>query len=267
MNSVVSVDGVDVHVEGEGAESIVMVHGWPDTYRLWDAQVAFLQERYRCIRFTLPGFDVGKPRRAFSIDEVAEFIRRVIEQLAPGRKAILLLHDWGCGFGYQFYARYPQLVSRIVGVDIGDTRGLQARAAAAPGIPDPRVPVVARARVAHRRAPGRSHGAAMKRWMRSPSDERFIGSHMTYPYYRTWFGGRDNYGPQWRRFTPACPMLFVYARRKPVMFHTEAWLDELRKRGDNSVVEFDTGHWIMLQQPERFNQVVAGWLLREGRAT
>jgi cis-3-alkyl-4-acyloxetan-2-one decarboxylase len=89
---------------------------------------------------------------------------------------------------------------------------------------------------------------------------------MCYPYYYTWFGGERTYRRQFRRFEPACPMLFVYAKRKPVMFHTAGWLDELRKRGENSVVEFDTGHWIMLQQPECFNQVVAGWLLREGKA-
>ena len=100
----------------------------------------------------------------------------------------------------------------------------------------------------------------MARWWRIPSDHRFIGSCMAYPYYRTYFGGRHNYVAQLRRFTPACPMLFVYGRRKPVMFHTAAWLDELRKRKENRVVEFDTGHWIMLQQPERFNQVVGSWL-------
>ena len=55
-------------------------------------------------------------------------------------------------------------------------------------------------------------------------------------------------------------MLFVYAKRKPVMFHTEAWLEQLRAREENGVVAFDTGHWIMLQQPERFNQTVGSWL-------
>ena len=30
------IDGADVFVEGEGPQSIVMAHGWPDTHRLWD---------------------------------------------------------------------------------------------------------------------------------------------------------------------------------------------------------------------------------------
>ena len=115
-------DGIEIHVEGDGAETVVMVHGWPDTYRLWDAQVAFLKSRYRCVRFTLPGFDVTKQRRGFSIDQIAEFLRQVVERVSPGRKVTLLLHDWGCAFGYQFYARFPELVARIVGVDIGGRR-------------------------------------------------------------------------------------------------------------------------------------------------
>lgn len=254
------IDGVEVHVEGEGAETIVMVHGWPDTYRLWEAQVAFLKSRYRCVRFTLPGFDIAGPRRAYSLEEICEFIRRVVERVSPGRKVTLLLHDWGCLFGYQFYMRHPELVSRLVGVDVGDTKGLQY------GIPRrQRYMILAYQwwlalawRIGGR--PGDRMALRMKRWLRSPSDERFIGSCMTYPYYLTWFGGEQGYPRQLRRFKPACPLLFLYGRRKPVMFHTQAWLDELRKGEKNRVIEFDTGHWVMLQQPERFNREVDGWL-------
>src|SRR3954463_2825189 len=94
-----------------------MVHGWPDTYRLWDAQVAALSDRYRCVRITLPGFDASQRKRAYTLDEVVEAIRVAVKD----RRVTLVLHDWGCLYGYQFAMRYPQLVERIVGVDIGDT--------------------------------------------------------------------------------------------------------------------------------------------------
>lgn len=32
----------------------------------------------------------------------------------------LVLHDWGCFFGCELAARFPQRISRIVGMDIGD---------------------------------------------------------------------------------------------------------------------------------------------------
>ena len=39
MAATLQVSDVEVYIEGAG-DTIVMVHGWPDTYRLWDAQVA-----------------------------------------------------------------------------------------------------------------------------------------------------------------------------------------------------------------------------------
>jgi len=125
MSDLVTVADVDVHVEGDGAETIFMVHGWPDTYRLWDAQVQALKSHYRCVRFTLPGFDAAKARRAYSLDEMIGFLKTLIEQICPGQKVILMLHDWGCFFGYQFYMRNPQMVSKIIGVDVGDPASMQ----------------------------------------------------------------------------------------------------------------------------------------------
>lgn len=75
------IDGIEVLIEGSGrpgAQTIVMIHGWPDTLRLWDAQVAALQGQYRCVRFTLPGFDKQLPIRARSLDELVSFIETVV---------------------------------------------------------------------------------------------------------------------------------------------------------------------------------------------
>ena len=80
MQQVIVVDDIDVYIEGgvEGSETIVMIHGWPDTYRLWDAQVEELKSRYRCVRFTLPGFDLGKPRRAYSLDATMRILLHIV---------------------------------------------------------------------------------------------------------------------------------------------------------------------------------------------
>ena len=39
-DSTLQVQGIDLHISGEGPQTIVMIHGWPDTWRLWDATVA-----------------------------------------------------------------------------------------------------------------------------------------------------------------------------------------------------------------------------------
>ena len=260
MSGLVSVAGIDVHVEGEGAETIVMVHGFPDTYRMWDAQVRGLKDRYRCVRFTLPGFDASKPRRAYSFDELIGFLRALIERVSPGRKVVLMLHDWGCFFGYQFYMRHPETVSKIVGVDIGDpasTRRIWTRRE--------KLLVLA---YQNWLALAWLIGGRIGDWMvrslarraRCPADPRDMSSRMGYPYFMLWYGGEQSYRRFVRRFIPACPILFVYGRRKAIRFHSKAWADELQKQKGNQVVEFETGHWVTCEQPERFNQVVLDWL-------
>ncbi|HEU4924099.1 MAG TPA: alpha/beta fold hydrolase, partial [Burkholderiales bacterium] len=99
------VAGVEVIAEGGGPKAIVMIHGWPDTHRLWDAQVEALKARYRCVRFTLPGFEPGATKRAYPFDDLLDIIRRVVKNACPRERVTLLLHDWGCFFGYQFAMR------------------------------------------------------------------------------------------------------------------------------------------------------------------
>ena len=260
MSNLISVAGVDIHIEGDAGATIIMIHGWPDTYRLWDAQVQVLKSRYRCVRFTLPGFDAAKARRAYALDELTGFLKQIIEQLCPGEKVILMLHDWGCVFGYEFYMRNPQLVSKIIGVDIGDPSSsrksqtmrvammvlaYQVWLALAWGIGG---------RIGDRMT------RAMARLARCPSDAAYMSSCMGYPYFMLWFGGRRSYRHHIRRFVPACPILFIYGRRKRFMFHSTAWADALLTRKANQVTAFDTGHWVMSEQPDRFIQVVSRWL-------
>ena len=255
--SIVSIAGIEVHVDGDpAAETIVMVHGWPDTYRLWDKQVEYLKVRYRCIRFTLPGFDESQMRRIYTLDEVTGLLRQIVEQLSPGRKVTLMAHDWGCVFGYEFYLRNPGLVSRIVGVDIGSQKGLRRELT-------PRAKFYILAYQVWLAIAWRIGGPLgdwmtrkMARWVRSKSDPRFIASRMNYAYYLTWFGGEQSLRRQAQLFTPACPMLFIYGKRKFFMFHSQAWLAALGQQRGSKAVGFDTGHWVMLQQPEGFNQVV-----------
>lgn len=252
---------VDVIVEGVGAKAIVMVHGWPDSYRLWDSQVEALKERYRCVRFTLPGFDRSSPARAYSLAELLETLRRVVDQACPGERVILLLHDWGCFFGYQFAMRHPGLVERIVGVDIGDAGSRQNRAEL--GFRGLCIVLAYQLWLALAWRIGGRIGDRMARWMaramRCPTDPRTIGAHMGYPYALRWLGAAGGL-PGLKVFKPTCPMLFLYGERKPVMFHSRAWAERLAAQPGCRVMAFPTGHWIMIQRPNDFNDTLLAWL-------
>ena len=238
-------------VEGSGPETIVMIHGWPDTHRLWDGQAAALKDRYRCVRFTLPGFDAG-PRRAYPFEELMETLLRVVEETRSGGRVTLLLHDWGCFFGYQFAVRHPELVERIVGVDIGDAGS--------------------REHLAEIGAKGKLMLLAyqlwlslawligsnwMARWMARligcRNDPQTIHAQMGYVYAMRWFGVAGGFRGI-KVFKPHCPMLYLYGERKPFMFHSRAWAARMKAIG------FPTGHWVMRQAPQEFNRTLDAWL-------
>ncbi len=261
MQQNIVIDGIDVIIEGEGERTVVMLHGWPDTYRVWDAQVAALQAHYRCVRFTLPGFDARKPRRAYGLDEMVATIANIVNAVSPDDKVILLVHDWGAAFGYQFCARYPHRVERLVGVDIGDTGSPQFFQSltwkAKLGIAGYQLILALAWKLGGRLGTRMTRG--MARLLRAPSEPQTITSDMNFPYYITWTGAYGSYR-QMQVLEPQCPMLFIYGRKKPFMFHSPQWAQRLNERPGSQALAFDADHWPMVRQSQAFNAAVLQWL-------
>ena len=256
-----SVDGVDVLVEGRGAHTLLMLHGWPDTLHLWDGTVQALQDRFRCCRLTLPGYAPGAARCRPTLAQMVDLLLHVVDRVCPGGPVTLVVHDWGCLFGYQFAMRYPDRVERIVGVDIGDAeslpRTLRKREMAA--VAGYQLWLALAFRIGG--SLGDRMTRSMARALRAPADPATIGARMNWPYDLAWFGGRESLRRQSVPFRPHCPMLFVYGKRKPFLFHSRAWAEELARRPGSRVEAFETGHWVMTKEPARFQQVVREWLL------
>jgi pimeloyl-ACP methyl ester carboxylesterase len=266
--AVLQVDGVDVHIDGDGAHTIVMVHGWPDTWRLWDAQVAPILAasggQDRIARFSWPGFDLAQPPRPMPLQGLVDLLERIIDTLSPGQPVTLVLHDWGCVFGYEYLAQQPQRVSRLVAVDIGDhnsavllrslpgkaklmVAGYQLWLALAWGVGR----WVSRA-LANRMT------RSMARAMRCPVPPAQMGWQMNYPYADQWTGGYRLAA----QVAPVCPTLYVWGKRKPFQFQSQRWVQQQAARPGCVVQAFDAGHWVMLDQPAAFSACVTEWLAR-----
>lgn len=260
-SSALTVQGVDVFIEGDGPDALVMIHGWPDTHRLWDSTVQALKAHFRCVRFTLPGYDLAKPPRATSLVQMTALIADIVDAISPARPVTLVLHDWGCIFGYEFASRHPGQVGRIVAVDIGDhnsaayLRSLSFKAKA--------LVFAYQLWLAVAWATRGALGNAMTRWMAPKSGcsapSAAIGWQMNYPYAMLWFGLLGGFRGA-AQVAHHCPMLFIYGERKPFMFQSPDWLARLTASPGCVVQPFPTGHWVMAQQPEAFNGCVAKWL-------
>ncbi len=260
-----TVEDIEVFIEGEGSETLLMIHGWPDTYHLWDSTVEALKANYRCVRFTLPGFDLAKPPCTPTLKQLTATILRVADAVSPQHKITLVVHDWGCIFGYEFAAQHPDRVTRIVAVDIGDYNtpafanslstsaklqifGYQFWLAVAWKL-------------------GNLGAVKLANWMtrfmagkmRCPNPPSAIIWQLNYPYAMRWFGLQGGLSHT-IRVAPTVPLLYIYGERKPFMFHSDKWLQMLAAEAGSEALAFATGHWVMVQATEQFNASIAKWL-------
>lgn len=265
----IDVDGLPVRLQGRGTDTVLMVHGWPDTLALWDGTVAALQDGYRCARLTLPGFDIQHPlgrRRRWPRSRRS---CRVIDRISPDHPVTLLVHDWGCLFGYELAQRHPQGVARVVGVDVGDHN---SKALAHSWQPQQKLAVIGyQVWLALAWAIGGTSGpggrrdvadhmtAAMARWLRCPSSAEAIHAGMNYPYAMRWLGTSGGLGSALEADLPM-PMLYLYGTRKPFMFQSPDWLARLAAQPDSAVQPIRTGHWVMTSDLASFSAAVRSWL-------
>ncbi len=110
--------GVSLFVREHGdhtAPTIVLVHGYPDTSRMWDEVVERLQGRYHVVTYDVRGAGRSTAPRGpqgYALERLAEDLGAVIEAVGSGRPAHVVGHDWG---GIQLWEAVttPAVAARI----------------------------------------------------------------------------------------------------------------------------------------------------------
>ncbi|MGW5455429.1 SDR family oxidoreductase [Nocardia sp. NPDC003979] len=80
------------------AETLVLVHGWPDTHHLWDKVIPLLADRFHVVAYDTRGHGAStRTQRTadFRLDELARDFYAVIDAVSPDRPVHVLAHDWG----------------------------------------------------------------------------------------------------------------------------------------------------------------------------
>lgn len=96
-------------------ETLVLVHGWPDTHELWSHIVPLLAEKFRVISYDTRGAGestVPQERSAYRLSSLASDFYAVIDAVSPDRPVHVLAHDWGAVEVWEAAAE-PQAVDRI----------------------------------------------------------------------------------------------------------------------------------------------------------
>jgi len=247
-------------VEGQDqAETLLFVQGWPDDHTLWDELVALLRDRYRCVRVDMPNYgDAEQQRWGYSHEQMVLGLAALVRQVSPGRPVTLVAHDWGAYWGYALHHRHPELVKRIVGLDV------------APHFQPSPLEGLFIATYQSWLMAAFVAGGPVGDWMTrgfarvagTPKQGAALHASMNYPYLYTL---RDIVTGRIRRtfqgYWPDIPLLFVYGENKPGRFHSQRWLDHVRRRAGNEVVALkESGHWVT--NDPQLSPLVRDWLER-----
>lgn len=157
-------DGVKIHYAtvGEGP-LVVMIHGFPDFWYTWRHQMAALQEHYQVVAIDQRGYnksDAPEGDHNYAMRYLVGDVAAVIKSLGKD-KAIIVGHDWGGAVAWSFAFALPQMVDKLVVLNLPHPKGMAAALANNP---------TARANTSY----------AQKFRTGSPSDpDIFFGSPMT----------------------------------------------------------------------------------------
>lgn len=243
--------------------TLVFIHGWPDDASLWRRQADELGQSHRCVLLTLPNFG-GRADKAGGYDfpELAERLAATIRLVQPRGGIGLVVHDWGSYLGYLLERNEPGLVSSIAALDVGAhirpenlktslmILGYQWALITcwlAGGVIPPLGNLMTRGVSKVIRVPKRQAGA--------------VRSRSNYLYYYLWkrilLPGRDR--NLLRSYRPQCPIMFLYGKRKPLMFHSSRWLKTVDESGGYSEGIDGAGHWLMETHAEIVNERLSAW--------
>jgi len=99
---------------GTGSETIVFAHGLLWSCRLFDAQVALLKERYRCVAFDFRGQGQSEVTRSgYDMETLYEDAIALIEQLGCAPCHFLGL-SMGGFIGLRLAARHPEFLRSLI---------------------------------------------------------------------------------------------------------------------------------------------------------
>jgi pimeloyl-ACP methyl ester carboxylesterase len=120
-------NGIKIHyvTAGQGP-LVVMIHGFPDFWYTWRHQMEVLSGQFQVAAIDLRGYNLSdKPAGDENYDMrlLLGDVAAVIKHLGR-EKAIIVGHDWGGAISWQFAFNLPQMVEKLVILNLPHPNGL-----------------------------------------------------------------------------------------------------------------------------------------------
>ena len=266
----IDVNGVSLYVEEHGdGVPVLLMHGWPDSARLWRHQVPVLAAAgFRVITPDMRGF--GRSARPAEVDAyrlrtlVAD-VNGLLDQLGVDQ-AHVVGHDWGAGVAWLTAILSPDRVRTLTVISVAHPR--------APDTVRQRemawyqlfflFPDIAEATIRY------DDWAWLRTFSRGDGDLEQAIADLSRPGALTaslnWY--RANVAPRMPKPAPELPP--VLAPTLGIWSTRDHYLDGERMRNSAGLVlgpwryeEIpDASHWVPLDAPDRLNELLLDWLRR-----
>jgi pimeloyl-ACP methyl ester carboxylesterase len=246
-------DGARIHYKsyGKGKDALVLIHGWGSNLTFWRDQIPEFAKRNRVIALDLPGHgESDKPEIAYSMDLFANAIDAVMRD-AKVERAVVMGHSMGTPVARQFYRKYPQKTLGIIIVD-GGLRPF--------GTKEMREQFLAMFRGPNYKEAGAQMFAQMSGTLAPADQERIKTSFSNTPQHVLVSAmesmNQDSlYGPDKMNV----PVLAILAKSPFWQPDTEQFFRSIAP--DFELHWFEgVGHFIMMEKPKEFNEMVIAFL-------
>lgn len=124
---------VEIHYAtlGEGP-LVIMIHGFPDFWYSWRDQMEGLKDDFKVVAMDQRGYNYsGKPEEesSYNITHLTADVAAIIRHF-DADSATIVGHDWGGIVAWQFAFAYPEMVDKLVVLDMPHPNGLARELAA-----------------------------------------------------------------------------------------------------------------------------------------
>ncbi len=113
-----TVNGIKLHYAAIGKGQVILfLHGFPEFWYAWNDILPEFGRDYRAVAVDMRGYNLSdKPARVeeYAIPLLTADVKGLLEQISPGKKAILVGHDWGGAVAYAFALAHPEMLERLV---------------------------------------------------------------------------------------------------------------------------------------------------------
>jgi pimeloyl-ACP methyl ester carboxylesterase len=241
--SVILLETGMVHYEAIGrGRPIIFVHGWVGSWRYWVSALQAASTSYRAYALDLWGFgDTAREPDRYSMDKQIELLDHFLNEMGIGRVA-LVGHGLGGVVSLLYASRFPNIVDRVMAISCP----LEFNSL------NPRLRGSSPAELADWLLARTPDGDAA-RTDAGKADPRAIAASFENP---------DSFNLGSRFYMGKTPVLLVYGQSDPAI--TVPMFDPLlMPEMLHSIYLEQSGHFPMLDEPQRFNRLLTDWLALE----